>query len=124
MSDVTLETLVRTLAAIEKRLEHVVTRVDRIPFMDAAIGELRRNVRGLITTMNDVAGLQPTTGEVVALHDDVDKALASDIEQSTEIAALKRHMKELQARVEELKGPDVVPPGLSISARSMYGDGP
>jgi ubiquinone biosynthesis protein UbiJ len=65
-------------------------RVDGLPLIGAAIETLRHDVRQLRAAINDMARVNITTGEVEALHDDINRMQTKQLELETRITTLER----------------------------------
>jgi hypothetical protein len=84
------------LAIVKAALARIEPSVDGIPLIHRAIDALQRDQRALKAAFNDFAKTNVTSGEVEALHDDVDKALSNDRTLENRILTLERLVRELQ----------------------------
>jgi hypothetical protein len=95
MTDLTIEALRAELAPIRAALARIEPLVDGVPLIHRAIDAMQRDQRALKAAFNDFAKTNVTSGEVEALHNDVDKALSNDRTLETRIMTLERLVKEL-----------------------------
>jgi hypothetical protein len=98
MTELTIEALRIELAPIREELTTMRTHLDGLPFINRAIDQIRHEVRALRTAFNDFAVVQTTSGEIQALHDDVNRVMARNAELEVLIATLQRQVRELQGR--------------------------
>jgi hypothetical protein len=96
MTELTLEILRAELAPIHTRLGTIEARVAGLPLIGAAIETLRQDVRMLRTAINDMARVNITAGEVEALHFDIDRVQAENMELATRLATVERLLEELR----------------------------
>jgi hypothetical protein len=91
MADLTLEALRGELAPIRADLTAMRAELAR---MRAHQQELRQ----LKAAVNDFAATNVTTGEITALHEDVNRALEANRELEARIITLEHLVRELQER--------------------------
>ena len=96
MTELTLEILRAELAPIHTRLGTIEARVAGLPLIGAAIETLRQDVRMLRTAINDMARVNITAGEVEALHFDIDRVQAENMELASRLATVERLLEELR----------------------------
>jgi hypothetical protein len=84
---------------IREELAPLRVRVDGIPLISRKLAAIDQNVRMLKSAFNDFALTNPTSGEIQALHDDVNTVQAENMELATKIATLERLVEELQQQV-------------------------
>jgi hypothetical protein len=76
-------------AIIRRELEPIRTRVNGIPIIGRAIEELRRDVRMIKASLNDMARENVTPGEMTTVHDDLDAIRSRQDELEARILALE-----------------------------------
>jgi len=103
MADLTLEALRGELAPIRAELEAmraevvpIRARLDGLPLINRTVTGIQQDARSLKAAVNDFAATNVTTGEITALHEDVNRALAANIELEARIITLERLVRELQ----------------------------
>jgi ubiquinone biosynthesis protein UbiJ len=70
MTDLTLEDI-RTV--LQTELAPIRTKLNGLPLIHRSIGEIRQELRMVRAAINDIAKTNITSGEVEALHDDVNR---------------------------------------------------
>ena len=101
MPELTLEDVQREMRAgfaalkaeltdVKSEIALVRARVDGLPLIGSAIEVLQRDHRLLRAAVNDLARTDITAGEVQALHDDVDRALAGQAQLETRVATPRK----------------------------------
>ena len=78
------------LADVKSELAVVSARVIGLPLIGNAIDVLQRDNRLLRAAINDLSRTNITAGEVEALHEDVDRALAGQARLEARIATLEQ----------------------------------
>jgi hypothetical protein len=84
------------LAHIRAELAPVRAQLDGLPLLNRSLTVLHQELRGLKAAFNDFARTNVTTGEIEALHADVNRVLAENAELAAKVATLERLVKELQ----------------------------
>jgi ubiquinone biosynthesis protein UbiJ len=75
---------------IGSELVTVRVRVDGLPIIGNSIDVVQRDMRLLRAAINDMARTNITAGEVEAMHEDLDRALAKQAELEARVAALEQ----------------------------------
>ena len=78
------------LADMRAGFSEIRARVDGVPILGVAIETLRQDVRMLRAAVNDMARVNITAGEVEALHTDLGRVQAKQMELETRIVNLER----------------------------------
>jgi hypothetical protein len=91
MAELTLEALRGELGPIRAELAAIKTVL-------APMRAHQQELRQLKAAVNDFAATNVTTGEITALHEDVNRALAANAELEARIVTLERLVRELQER--------------------------
>lgn len=101
---ITIEELRAELAPIRAELSQMKGQLDGLPAIRAqldglpvigrSIDVLQHDVRALRAAFNDFAKTQVTTGEIEALHFDLDRLQTENRELATRIATLERLIRE------------------------------
>lgn len=86
------------LRAIERRLGAIEARVDGIPLLNRRTTVIEQEVRMLRAAFNDFALTNPTSGEIQALHDDVNRVQVESIDLATRLATAERLIREMQEK--------------------------
>jgi hypothetical protein len=101
LTDLTLELLREELApieqrlgAIEARLVPIEARLDGLPIMNRRLVGVEQNLRMLKSAFNDFALTNPTTGEIQALHEDVNRVQADYSELATRLTTVERLLEQ------------------------------
>ena len=87
------------LDAIEEQLAPMRAQLDGLPLINPAVTVIQQEARALKSAFNDFALTNPTTGEIQALHEDVNRVQAENAELARKVATLERLVRELQERV-------------------------
>jgi chromosome segregation ATPase len=87
------------LDAIEEQLAPMRAQLDGLPLINRAVTVIQQDARALKPAFNDFALTNPTTGEIQALHEDVNRVQAENAELARKVATLERLVRELQERV-------------------------
>ena len=105
MTDLTLEALRAELREQLTQLAQVGLtpirdRLERIEneqaFTRRAVVATQQDSRALKGTFNDFARVQPTSGEIEALHDEVNRVESQNAELQIRLDGLERRVQELQ----------------------------
>jgi prefoldin subunit 5 len=89
MTELTLETLRAELAPMRAQL-------DGLPLMSRKLTVVQQEVRAIKAAFNDFALTNPTKGEIEALHEDVNRVQAENMELATRLATVERLLEELR----------------------------
>src|SRR5882672_8839079 len=73
-------------------------QLDGLPLINRTVTVIQQEVRALRAAFNDFALTNPTTGEIEALHHDVNRVQAENAELAVKVATLERLVRELQER--------------------------
>jgi chromosome segregation ATPase len=89
------------VTTLRDRVDHIADdvsmmrpRVDGLPLIGNAIDNLQRDMRLLRAAINDMARTNITAGEVEAMHTDIDRMMARQVELEARIAALERDKQD------------------------------
>jgi len=103
-----LATVDERLTAVEGRLTTVDERLtplapmraqrDGLPLINRGVTVLQQEIRSMRAAFNDFALTNTTTGEIEALHHDVNRVQAENAELAVKVATLERLVSELQVR--------------------------
>jgi hypothetical protein len=75
--------------------------IDGFPLMQRAVTVIQQEVRSLKAAFNDFALTNPTSGEIEALHADVNRVQAENVELATKVATLERIVGKLEKTIED-----------------------
>jgi len=92
-------TIDRRLNAMDERLVPLApmrAQLDGLPLINRTVTVIQQEVRALRAAFNDFALTNPTTGEIEALHQDVNRVQAENAELAVKVATLERLVRELQ----------------------------
>jgi predicted nucleic acid-binding Zn-ribbon protein len=70
--------------------------LDGMPMLQRNLTATQQEVRALKAAFNDFALTNPTSGEIEALHHDVNRVQAENAELAVKVATLERLVRELQ----------------------------
>jgi predicted nucleic acid-binding Zn-ribbon protein len=70
--------------------------LDGMPMLQRNLTVTQQEVRALKAAFNDFALTNPTSGEIDALHSDVNRVQAENAELAVKVATLERLVRELQ----------------------------
>jgi len=70
--------------------------LDGMPMLQRNLTVTQQEVRALKAAFNDFALINPTAGEIEALHSDVNRVQAENAELAVKVATLERLVRELQ----------------------------
>jgi hypothetical protein len=99
MSDAILELLrvmQSDLASVKADLRPMRAQLDGLPLINRTVTVIQQEVRALKAAFNDFALTNPTSGEIEALHADVNRVQAENAELAAKVATLERLVRELQ----------------------------
>jgi hypothetical protein len=82
-------------------VEAMRPNVEGIPLLQRAISTIHQEQRMMKAAINEIARTQFTSGEVEALHSDVNSVQSAQMEVETRLLALERQMREV---LEKLNG--------------------
>ncbi len=89
MTELTLENLRAELAPMRAHR-------DGLPLMSRKLTVVQQEVRAIKAAFNDFALTNPTKGEIEALHEDVNRVQAENMELATRLATVERLLEELR----------------------------
>ena len=92
-------TMERRLDADDEHLAPMRAQLDGLPLINRAVTVTQQEARALKAAFNDFALTNPTTGEIQALHEDVNRVQAENAELAHKVATLERLVRDLQERV-------------------------
>ncbi len=99
MSDAILE-LLRVIqsdvAGVKADLRPMRAQLDGLPLINRTVTVIQQEVRALKAAFNDFALTNPTSGEIEALHADVNRVQAENAELAAKVATLERLVRELR----------------------------
>ena len=84
------------LASIRTELSPMRAQLDGLPLIARALTVLQQETRSLKAAFNDFARTNVTAGEIEALHADVNRVQAENVELATRLATLERLFAERQ----------------------------
>lgn len=87
MTELTLEQLRAELAPIRAQL-------DGLPLLNRKLAVIEQQARMLKAAFNEFALTNPTSGEIQALHDDVNRVQAEYTDLATRLATVERLLHE------------------------------
>lgn len=96
MTDLTLEALRTELAPMRAEIAAIRVRTDALPTINRALVVLQQDTRAIRAAFNDFALTNPTKGEIEALHEDVNRVQAENMELATRLATVERLLEELR----------------------------
>jgi len=86
------------LTEVKQELEAIRPLVDGIPLMNRKLTAVEQQGRMLKAAFNDFALTNPTSGEIQALHEDVNRVQAEYTELATRLITVERLIRELQEK--------------------------
>jgi ubiquinone biosynthesis protein UbiJ len=98
VSELTREELRAELAPMHATLAPMRAALDGLPLISRSLAVLHQEVRALRAAFNDFAKTNVTSGEIEALHADVNRVQAENAELSTRLATVERLMREFTER--------------------------
>jgi hypothetical protein len=81
---------------LRAQVDTMRAQVEGLPLISRAVTVAQQEVRALRAAFNDFALTNPTSGEIEALHHDVNKVQADNAELAVKVAALERLVRELR----------------------------
>jgi chromosome segregation ATPase len=91
-------TLEANVATLQADVAAMRPNVEGIPLIQRAVSVIQQEQRMMKAAINDLARTQFTTGEVEALHTDVNAVQSTHMELETRVLVLERQVKELRDR--------------------------
>lgn len=94
---ITLEQLRAELAPMKAQLNglpSIKAQLDSMPMLNRAVTVLQQEVRALRAAFNEFAKTNPTSGEIEALHFDVNRVQAENAELTHRLTTLERLARE------------------------------
>ena len=86
------------VATLQADVAAMRPNVEGIPLIQRAVSVIQQEQRMMKAAINDLARTQFTTGEVEALHTDVNAVQSTHMELETRVLVLERQVKELRDR--------------------------
>ena len=86
------------LSAIEAQLAAMRAHIDGLPLVGRKMAVIEQEIRMLRAAFNDFARTNVTSGEIQALHDDVNRVSADNVDLATRLATVERLLREMQER--------------------------
>ncbi|HEY7299162.1 MAG TPA: hypothetical protein VH684_14750 [Xanthobacteraceae bacterium] len=87
--------LQRDVAGMQRDLAGMRPNIDGIPLIQRAIATIHQEQRMMKAAINEIARTQFTSGEVEALHSDVNSVQSTHMEVETRLLSLERQMREV-----------------------------
>jgi len=84
------------VAGLKADLRPMRAQLDGLPLINRTVTVIQQEVRALKAAFNDFALTNPTSGEIEALHADVNRVQAENAELAAKVATLERLVRELQ----------------------------
>ena len=84
------------LTSIRADLAPMRMQLDSLPLMSRKLTVVQQEVRAIRAAFNDFALTNPTKGEIEALHEDVNRVQAENMELATRLATVERLLEELR----------------------------
>ena len=103
--DKRFEAVDKRFDALDEQLAPMRAKLDGLPLINRAVTVLQQESRSLKAAFNDFAKTNTTTGEIQALHDDVNRVQAENADLAVKVATLQRLVGELQERVTPVLAP-------------------
>jgi Tfp pilus assembly protein PilO len=85
------------LDGLRAELAPMRAQLDGLPLINRTVTVIQQEVRALRGAFNDFALTNPTTGEIEALHTDVNRVQAENAELTARVMTLERLVRELGA---------------------------
>jgi prefoldin subunit 5 len=82
--------ILERLDRIEPQLKPMAAKLDGLPTITRALTVVQQELRALKAAFNDFARTNVTTGEIEALHEDINRVMAQQTELETRLATLER----------------------------------
>jgi uncharacterized protein (DUF3084 family) len=86
------------IVALRTDVAPMRAHLDGMPMLQRNLTVTQQEVRALKAAFNDFALTNPTTGEIEALHTDVNRVQAENTELGTRVTTLERLVRELTER--------------------------
>jgi len=86
------------LAVVRRSVDAMAPQVAGIPLLHRAVDGLRQESRQIKVAVNDLAAIQVTSGEIEALHADVNKTMSREDELEARLSVVERMVRELSER--------------------------
>jgi ubiquinone biosynthesis protein UbiJ len=86
------------VATLQADVAAMRPNVEGIPLIQRAVSVIQQEQRMMKSAINDLARTQFTSGEVEALHADVNTVQSTHMELETRVLVLERQVKELLGR--------------------------
>jgi hypothetical protein len=83
------------VAGVKADLRPMRAQLDGLPLINRTVTVIKQEVRALKAAFNDFALTNPTSGEIEALHADVNRVQAENAELAAKVATLERLVREL-----------------------------
>jgi hypothetical protein len=83
-----------TLEQLRAELAPMRAQLDGLPIIGRKLSVIQQDLRSLRTAFNDFARTNVTSGEIEALHTDVDATMAKQTELEMRLATIERLMKK------------------------------
>jgi ubiquinone biosynthesis protein UbiJ len=90
MTETDLAQLLEGQREILERMKPMAAKLDGLPTINRALTVVQQELRALKAAFNDFARTNVTTGEIEALHEDVNRVMAQQTELETRLATLER----------------------------------
>lgn len=81
--------LLAEIGSLRDEISAIRAHVSSIPLLGNAIAVLQRDVRLVRAAINDMGRTNITAGEVLALHEDIDRMQSLQLEIQTRLAAIE-----------------------------------
>jgi chromosome segregation ATPase len=82
------------LVTLNSEVKSIRAHVDGLPIIGVSVHDLRQDMCMMRAAINDLAREHITAGEVVAIHDDLNRVQTKQMELETRIATLEREVHE------------------------------
>jgi hypothetical protein len=82
------------VAAIRADIAPMRAQLDGLPIINRRTTVIEQEVRMLRAAFNDFARTNPTSGEIQALHDDVNRVQAENTDLAVRLATVERLLKD------------------------------
>ena len=86
------------VSGLEAKVAPMRAQLDGLPLINRSLTVLQQETRALRGAFNDFARTNVTAGEIDALHADVNRVQAENVELQTRLATVERRLEELQRR--------------------------
>jgi chromosome segregation ATPase len=85
------------LSDLEVKVAPMRAQLEGLPLISRALTVLQQETRALKAAFNDFARTNVTAGEIEALHADVNRVQAENMELQHRLATIERRLEDLQA---------------------------